>query len=218
MLPGAEEVAPGLQRWVAFHPSWKREVVCVALDAGDYLVLVDPLAPSDPRAARRFWSALDDAVRARGHVDVLLTLHYHLRHAPEVVARYRRRPGVELWAPAASVPRLRVTVDRAFAPGDPLPGGIEALASGREDEVVLWLPSARALVSGDVLLGGVRKPFRVCPQSWLPTGVTRADVARVLRPLLDLPLDMLVPLHGPPVREGARAALAAALEEAERAV
>ena len=66
---------------------------------------------------------------------------------------------------------------------------MKAFAGGRDDEVVLWFPTQRALVSGDVLLGGVRKPYRVCPQSWLPDDVSRADVARTLEPLLELPVE-----------------------------
>jgi glyoxylase-like metal-dependent hydrolase (beta-lactamase superfamily II) len=91
---------------------------------------------------------------------------------------------------------------------------MRALATGRADEVVLWLPAQRAVVSGDVLLGGVRKPLRVCPKSWLPRGVARSDVARALMPLRELPVELVVPLHGEPVTTGAREVLAAALDEA----
>jgi glyoxylase-like metal-dependent hydrolase (beta-lactamase superfamily II) len=216
MLPGAEELAPGLTRWVAFHPEWKQEVACVAVAEDDRLVLVDPLAPPEPADARRFWRALDAAVRARAAVDVVVTLHYHRRSAAAVVDRYRRRAATALWAPVGSVARVGANVDHALSPGEALPGGIEARASGHDGEVVLWLPRQRALVSGDVLLGGVRKPYRVCPKSWLPAGVTRAGVAKALRPLLDLPVELLVPTHGPPVTSGAAEALAAALADAAR--
>ncbi len=213
MLPGAEELAPGLWRWEAFHDEWKHDVACVALDAGATLVLVDPLAPPTLREARRFWKALDTAAHGRP-VDVVVTLHYHRRSAEAVVGRYRGRAGALLWAPAASVKRLGAAVDRPFSPGDPLPAGIEAFVTGRDDEVVLWLPVQRAIVAGDVLLGGVRKPLRVCPASWLPRGVSRAEVARALTPLRKLPVELIVPLHGPPVKTDAAATLRAALDEA----
>jgi glyoxylase-like metal-dependent hydrolase (beta-lactamase superfamily II) len=214
VLPRSEELAPGLHRWVAYHEEWKQDVACVALEGGDRLALIDPLAPAPLREARAFWKALDGAVAARTGVDVIVTLHYHRRSASEVVDRYRKRSDASLWAPQGSVERIRVPVDHAFSPGDELPAGIEAFASGRDDEVVLWLPAQRALVSGDALLGGVRKPYRVCPQSWLPDGVSRADLARALKPLRTLPVSLLVPTHGPPVVDGARAALGAALDEA----
>ena len=199
---------------MAYHEEWKQEVASVALDAGDGLVLVDPLAPAGLREARRFWKALDAVARERSEIDVLITLHYHRRSAGEVVERYRRRPGAALWAPEGSGERVRLPVDHAFAPGDALPGGLHAYASGRGDEAVLWLPAVGAIISGDVLLGGVRKPYRVCPPSWLPKDVRRADVAAALAPLLDLPVSLLVPTHGPPVTEGAAGVLEAALAEA----
>ena len=214
MLPGAEELAPGLHRWVAYHEEWKKEVASVALEAGERLVLIDPLAPAGLRDARGFWKALDTAARAHAGVDVIVTLHYHRRSAGSVVERYRKRPGAALWTPQGSAGRLHAEVDHAFASGDALPGGIEARPSGLDYELVLWLPRQQALVSGDVFLGGVRKPYRVCPQSWLPKGVRRADVASALAPLLDLPVSLLVPTHGPPVTERAAEALEAALTEA----
>lgn len=214
MLPDAVDLAPGLTRWSTFYPDWGKEVACVALDTDEGLVLIDPLAPTPLGEARAFWRALDRRARAATHVHVLLTLHYHLRSAPAVVSRYRKRPGAALWAAHGTAARLDGSVDRPFAAGDSLPGGIRAFATGRDDEVVLWLPRARALVTGDVLLGGTRKPYRVCPASWLPKGVDRAGVARALEPLRSLPVDVLVPLHGPPVTAGAREAVAAALDEA----
>ena len=152
----------------------------------------------------------------RSAIDVIVTLHYHRRSAAAVVERYRqpaRRGAVGAAGErrervhAARRPRLR-TGRRAARRAS------RRYASGREDEVVLWLPAAGRIVSGDVLLGGVRKPYRVCPQSWLPKDVRRADVAAALAPLLDLPVSLLVPTHGPPVTEGAAEALEAALAEA----
>jgi glyoxylase-like metal-dependent hydrolase (beta-lactamase superfamily II) len=214
-LPEARELAPGLVRWVAFHPEWKQDVACLALRSRKRLVLIDPLVPHPAGRKRAFWAALDELARAStGPVDVVLTLHYHERSSAQVVERYRDAPGAVLWAPAGSVRRMTHPPDRAFTPGDALPAGMEALATGREDEVVLWLPAQRAVVSGDVLLGGVRKPLRVCPKSWLPRGVARSDVARALGPLRELPVELVVPLHGEPVTTAAREVLARALDEA----
>ena len=109
MLPEREELAPGLHRWVAYHEEWKQEVASVALDAGERLVLIDPLAPPGLRDARRFWKALDGEARARAGVDVIVTLHYHRRSAAAVVERYRKRPGAALWAPQGSVARVART-------------------------------------------------------------------------------------------------------------
>lgn len=213
-LPGTE-IAPGLRRWTAFHPTWKHDVASLAYeDLGD-LVLIDPLAPLDPAGARGFWRRLDRAARSRAEpVDVVLTIHWHERHVPEVLGRYAKRPGARLWSLRSTADRISVAPCRPFAAGDALPAGIRALDTGRGDEVVLWLPRARALVAGDVLLGGKRKPLRVCPPSWLPGGVAREDVARALRAVLELPVEAVVPTHGEPVMTGARDVLARAIEEA----
>jgi glyoxylase-like metal-dependent hydrolase (beta-lactamase superfamily II) len=214
LVPGAGELAKGLHRWVAFHPEWKQDVACVGLDAGRRLVLIDPLVPPDTRRARAFRRALDAVVRTKAHVDVLITLHYHERSGPEIVDRYRGAPGATLWAPSGSIDRMTRAPDRGFEPGDSLPGKIEALPTGWDGEVVLWLSGQRAVVSGDALLGGKRKPLRVCPASWLPRGVTRREVARALAPLRELDVQLVIPLHGEPVTGNAADVLAAALDDA----
>jgi glyoxylase-like metal-dependent hydrolase (beta-lactamase superfamily II) len=211
-LPRADELAPGLFYWTAHHEEWGKDVGSVALSGKDGVVLIDPLAPHGVREARRFWKALDAGVEGR-RLDVVVTLHYHRRSAASVTGRYDH---ATLWAPEGSVGRLGVAVDRPFAPGDVLPAAIAAYATGRPDEVVLWLPEQRALVSGDVLLGGTRRAYRVCPSGWLPRGVTRHLVATTLEPLRQLPVALLVPTHGPPVLADARAVLATAIDDALR--
>jgi glyoxylase-like metal-dependent hydrolase (beta-lactamase superfamily II) len=78
--------------------------------------------------------------------------------------------------------------------------------AGREDnDLILWLPSTNAIVTGDSLsdfgnglgiqLGGRKH-------------VTEEDVARGLQPLLDLPVELVLPAHGEPTD---RAALERAL-------
>ena len=71
--------------------------------------------------------------------------------------------------------------------------------------------------SGDQSSLGARpakKPLRVCPQSWLPRGVTRAALVRSLAPLLELPVEIVVPLHGSPITDNAHGVLTNALADA----
>ena len=216
-LPGAEQLAPGLTRWVVYHPEWKQDVGCVKYTDGTELVLIDPMLPAEPAAARRFRTALDREVRATpGPLHVLVTVHWHERHAPEIVKRYAGAHGAELWAPALAVPRLSYAPEHPFAAGDRLPAGVVAFETLRGDEVVLWLPGAKAIVAGDVLLGGKRKPLRVCPQSWLPRGVPRKKLASSLASLAELPVELVVPAHGDPIRENAHAVLEKAIADAAR--
>ena len=84
-------------------------------------------------------------------------------------------------------------------PGD-WPFGIQAFAGREDNDLILWLPSIGAIVTGDSLsdfgdgldiqLGGRKH-------------VTRDDVARRLRPLLDLPIELVLPAHGEPTDRAA---------------
>jgi glyoxylase-like metal-dependent hydrolase (beta-lactamase superfamily II) len=196
-------IASGLWRWTAYHPEWRKDVGCTYLEADDSVVLIDPLVPTDD--SERFLEYLDgDVERAGRPVHVVLTVYWHVRSAGELVQRY----DAEVWAPARSalpVERRIKLPPNPVRPGDPLPGGLEAHASGRAAELVYVLPQHRALVAGDVLLGG---PLRICPPGWVGKGGQRA-VREALRPLLELPLDRVLVSHGEPVLRGGRTALAA---------
>lgn len=181
-------VAPGLRRWTAWHDEWKHEVASLALETDDGLVLIDPLEPPSD---------------VRGADHVLVTVYWHGRSTKDVDAK-------RVWASTRSAQPLRnrgVGVTDAFRAGDELPGGIQALQTARAAEVVYWLPDQRALAVGDVLLGS---PLRLCPESWLGKP-THADLRASLRPVLDLPLELVLVSHGEPVLRDGRAALAEVL-------
>ena len=67
--------------------------------------------------------------------------------------------------------------------------------------MTLWIPAHRALVTGDVLLGG-EAGFRLQPDSWIADGLAPAELRERLRPLLELPVELLLPTHGDPVENG----------------
>jgi hypothetical protein len=188
-----EAIAPGLRRWTAFHPQWKEDVASLALESGDGLILIDPLEP--PAELRR-------------PEHVLLTLFWHGRSTRELDAG-------RVWAPSRSARPLRnrgVNVTDAFGVGDELPAGIQAFQTARVNEVVYWLPEQRAVAVGDVLLGAGAKPratddpLRLCPERWLGKA-SHADLRESLRPLLDLPVELVLTAHGAPVLAEGRAAL-----------
>jgi glyoxylase-like metal-dependent hydrolase (beta-lactamase superfamily II) len=79
---------------------------------------------------------------------------------------------------------------------------------------MVWLEEPRALVPGDRLLGDGRGGLRLCPESWLrylpgPPGLD--DLRAALRPLLELPVERVLPSHGDPVLKDGREAIRAAL-------
>ena len=191
------EVAPGLRRWTAYHEHWEEQVGSLALETDDGLVLIDPIDP--PRG-----------LRSPDHV--LLTVFWHGRSTSELKAK-------RVWAHTRSAQPLRnrgVQVTDAFRPGDELPGGLEAFATARVNEVVFWLPTQRSLAVGDVLLGAGAKPratrdaLRFCPERWLGKG-THDDLRETLQPLLELPVQRVLVSHGEPVLRGGKAALARVL-------
>ena len=95
--------------------------------------------------------------------------------------------------------------------GEDLPGDVEPQVGGYPDEATLWLREHAALVVGDVFLAGERG-FRVQPDSWLAEGLTHDDLRERLRPLVELPVEILLPTHGHPILENAHETLESALD------
>jgi hypothetical protein len=127
---------------------------------------------------------------------VLTTLRWHRRSRDAVVRRYR-----------ASTSRARKA----------LPAGVETLPIRGAGEVMVWLPGPRALVPGDRILGDDSGGLRLCPESWLRylgSGMTVNGLRVALRPLLELPIELVLVSHGKPVLEGGRDALERALRQA----
>jgi glyoxylase-like metal-dependent hydrolase (beta-lactamase superfamily II) len=192
-------VDEGLWHWTAPHPEWKpgegweQDVGCVYWEAEDAVVLVDPLVPTVEAERKKFLDALDrDVERVGLPVSILLTCEWHVRSGTELAERY-----------GASVVGPPVTGD--------LPG--RATAVSVPEEVVYWLPGARAIVPGDTLLGSP-DGLTLCPASWLDDRGGIDELAAALAPLLDLPVERVLTTHGPPVLEDGHAAVARALAAA----
>jgi hypothetical protein len=199
-----QELRPGLYRWTARHPDaeldpdpgspadWGPDVASVAYAAQDALVLVDPLVPAERGDLQ---DELDELVRGHGRpVVILTTLQFHRRSREELASRY-----------GASSSRAKKS----------LPEGVETIQIRGAGETMVWLPERRALIPGDRLLGGDRGGLRLCPESWLrylPSKMTQAELRKALRPLLDLPVEIVLVSHGEPVLSGGREALAGALD------
>jgi hypothetical protein len=194
------EVAPNLWRWTAPHPDWhpaqpgssgdwEREVGCVLYCEPAEATFIDPLLPPGQQT---FLERADRLV-ARRAVAVLTTVRWHSRSRRELVRRYR-----------ASVSRSR----RALSPS------IVPLRIPRAQETIFWLPEVGALIPGDRIIGDRGGGVRVCPQSWLgylPSKLTVAELTAALRPLLELPVELVLVSHGEPVLSDGREALRAAL-------
>jgi hypothetical protein len=215
------QLRPRLWRWSLPHPDWEpddaeggqgwqQEVASYALVAEDELVLFDPLVPpAGTEDADRFWHALDGDVRHHGPPRILITIHWHCRSAQEILDRY---VGTRVFVGEGRVDQIedRVAYTDVFAVEDTLPGGVVAKDADRGGEVIFWLPSHRALVFGDVILGAADGGARLCPPSWYAPS-PREEVTATLSPLLDLPVEALLLTHGDAILDDAGAALERAL-------
>jgi hypothetical protein len=192
------ELRPGLYRWTAAHPDfepdpkpdspadWPEQVGCVAYEAPEALVLIDPLVPDE------LWPALDRLADGRAVV-VLTTIGFHRRSRNAVAERY-----------GASTSRAKKS----------LPRGVEKVPIPRAGESMFWIPEHATLVPGDRILGGRNGGLRVCPDSWLgylSSGITGPELREALRPLLELPIELVLVSHGEPVLSHGREALEQAL-------
>jgi glyoxylase-like metal-dependent hydrolase (beta-lactamase superfamily II) len=157
-------------------------------------VLFDPLAPAGED--EKLWAALDGDVEHHGPPSILLTVFWHARSAQEILDRY---DGATLWAhePAATPVAERVRITNTFSGGDRLPGGVEAIAVHHRDEAAFWVPSNRALVLGDSVLGYDGRAA-LCPASWLADGESTAELESSVRRALEQEPDLLLLTHGGP--------------------
>ena len=71
---------------------------------------------------------------------------------------------------------------------------------------MLWIESRRALVAGDTLID--RGNGLAFPADWANKGVPAEQILESLQPLLELPVELVLPTHGAPTD---RAALERAL-------
>ena len=192
------ELRAGVWHWQSPHPDWNEEewwpelVSSYAIELGDDFLLFDPLS-------------VPDELRERATA-VVLTAPYHERDA--------RRLGLPVHTPPADtwqdwVEKFGIDPDRVrgmesddlawlragegeghfHGPGA-WPFGITAYPGREDNDLILWLSSMNVIVTGDSLsdfgdgldiqLGGRKH-------------VTRDDVVRGLRPLLDLPVEPYCP-------------------------
>jgi glyoxylase-like metal-dependent hydrolase (beta-lactamase superfamily II) len=87
------------------------------------------------------------------------------------------------------------------------PEGVEVFPGHKHNDLVYWLEAQRAVAVGDTLVDfgdGLHINER-----WLTRGVTREHVVAGLRPLLEKPVEVVLPAHGAPAgRDALERALA----------
>jgi hypothetical protein len=215
-MGAVRELRAGLWHWQAPHPEWTprarwpQEVSSYAIDDGERLLLFDPLAVPD------------ELVALEREPVIVLTAPWHERDTRALVGRL----GAAVFAPPPDtaqdlIDKYGITAEQAgdgspdlqwlrsggdtvhwYAAGDRLAIGVDAYAGREHNDLVLWNASVGAVIAGDslpdfgaglALNEGLRE---------------RRQVVERLRPLLDLPVEVVCPAHGAPTD---RAALARAL-------
>jgi glyoxylase-like metal-dependent hydrolase (beta-lactamase superfamily II) len=211
------ELQSGLWHWQAPHPDWTEDepwgemVSSYAVDDGERLLLFDPLAVPDAimkRAAER------ESI-------VVLTAPWHERDTRTLV----KRLGAPVFTPPPDtqqdlMEKFGVTAEQAgdgspdlgwllkegggeahvYVLDDRPPSGIEPFTGRERNDLVLWIESLGAVISGDTLVDFGRG---LEINTWLRGGVTRERVVERLRPLLSRPVTRVLPTHGAPTDRAA---------------
>ena len=155
-----------------------------AVDTGEDVLLFDPLdVPAE--------------LRERANA-VVLTCPWHRRDAPQL--------GLPIYVPPPDPPDPDPVRGEVFRGGETLPFGVRAFEAFEPNDLVLYVESRRAVVVGDTLIDR-GNGLEVHP-AWPGPGVAAEEVIQRLRPLLDLPVDVVLPTHADPAD---RAALERAL-------
>jgi glyoxylase-like metal-dependent hydrolase (beta-lactamase superfamily II) len=169
-----------------------------AIDDGARLLLFDPLAPP---------GEIDELAAGR-ETAIVLTCPWHRRGAPSLAERL----GAHLYVPPPDEGDPNPVQGQVFNAGDRLRVGVEAFPGMEPNDLVLWVESRRALVAGDTLID--RGHGLEFPVDWADRGAVAArgvppdQILESLRPLLALPIELVLPTHGAPTD---RAALERAL-------
>jgi glyoxylase-like metal-dependent hydrolase (beta-lactamase superfamily II) len=190
-MPAVRELQAGLWWWEAVHPEWTEadagtedwgpEVSSYAIDDGEQLILIDPTEPPGPVAE----------LAALRQTAIVLTCPWHGRDTPKLAERYR----ATIYAPPPDGPSDPLEAQR-FAAGDRLPIGIVAHPGLEPNDLVLWIERHRALTAGDTLID--RGNGLEFPADWANKGVPAGRILETLQPLLELPVELVLPTHGPP--------------------
>jgi glyoxylase-like metal-dependent hydrolase (beta-lactamase superfamily II) len=193
-MAAVREVQTGLWHWEAPHPDWKpgegwdhKLVSSYAIEDGQRLLLFDPLAvPSE----------IEELAAGR-ETAIVLTCPWHRRDALSVAERL----SAPIFVPPPDEGDPEPVEGRVFRAGDRLPVGVEAFPGMEPNDLVLWVESRRALVAGDTLID--RGQGLVFPVEWADKDVPPEQILDELQPLLDLPVEHVLPTHGPPTDRGA---------------
>ena len=196
-MPRVQELRTGLWWWEAEHPEWAPEdaatedwgpeVSSYAIDDGTRLLLIDPTAPPEQV----------EGLASGREVVIVLTCPWHQRDTRNLMERF----GATLHMPPPDGGDPESLPGEVFRAGQRLPIGVEAHPGMEPNDLVLWIEKHGALVAGDTLID--RGNGLEFPADWANKGVPPEQILETLRPLLDLPVELVLPTHGAPADRAA---------------
>jgi hypothetical protein len=215
-----EQIAPGINRWTAPHPTWRTSVEAVASYAlvdGDVLIVIDPQLPTanDVRRAPLL-AHLHEMTAAAARLELLITMPNHARSVESLYERYWDRLPTNIWGhPGVKLrltrhaPLQQIILSPGSAAVEIADGNALAFAIGkpRRSETPLYFPRLRTVAFGDSVVG-TQGGLRFWNQSSSAGAQWYRDVfAPTLAPLLEHDIDHVLVAHGPCVIGDGRRAL-----------
>jgi glyoxylase-like metal-dependent hydrolase (beta-lactamase superfamily II) len=192
------ETRPGVYFWQAPHPDWEpgddweELVTSYALDDGARLLVIDPLAAP----------AELDRLAAGRTVTIIVTSGWHRRDSDALAERL----GAQLYVPAPDANHPEPGEGTIYTGGTQPVAGVRAFKGLEDSELVLWDEHHGAVIAGDTLID--RGNGLILPYDWALKRGDPGQIRASLLPLLELPVDVVLPTHGLPTD---RAALQRAL-------
>jgi len=139
-----------------------------------------------------------DELTAGREAAIVLTCPSHRRDAVGLGERL----GAALYVPPPDDGDRDPVPGRVFEAGERLPIGVEAFPGMEPNDLPLWVEGLRALVVGDTLVdrgNGLEFPSDWASQGAIAArGVAPEEILAGLRPLLELPVEVVLPTHGAP--------------------
>jgi glyoxylase-like metal-dependent hydrolase (beta-lactamase superfamily II) len=194
------ETRPGVYFWQARHPDWEPNdgwdelVTSYALDDGTGLLVIDPLTPPPDL----------DALAAQRTVAVIVTSGWHRRDSDDFAERF----SADLFVPPPDANHPEPGRGTIYTGGTCPVAGVEAFTGLEDSELVLWVEHHGAVIAGDTLID--RGAGLILPQDWALKRGDPVQIRTSLLPLLELPVEVVLPTHGLPTD---RAALEQALAQ-----
>jgi hypothetical protein len=192
------ETRPGVYYWQARHPGWEpgggwdEIVTSYALDDGEQLIVIDPLAAPQEL----------ELLAGKRETAIVLTCPWHARDAENLADRL----GATIHVPPPDAGDTDTVKGSVYQAGADLGLGIESIRGLEDSDLMLWIPKHAAIVAGDSLID--RGEGLVFPVDWAARQGDPDQLKQRLMVLLDYPAEVVLPTHGLPTD---RAALAAAL-------